>query len=113
METDPPSFKRAGIQAGVDDALRVAAKHFGVSVTDLGSARRTSLIHPARVWAAYLASRTNDENLASIARNLNRDVTIIAMYVRAQARLIAANEENFRLCCKLMRQTCKARRRLE
>lgn len=92
METDPPSPKRPGPQDGVDDALRVAAKYFGVSVADLRSSRRTSLIHPARAWAAYLASTTTDASFGTIGKSLRRDWPVMRIYARSCARKAKTTE---------------------
>lgn len=78
----------------IDEALRIVSEHFGVSVADMRSQRRTRHVHPARVWAAYLAVMTTDAGFAAIGRRFNRDHTVVRMYARACARAVADNQES-------------------
>lgn len=82
---------------GVGNELRIAAEHFGISLSDIRSQRRTRTIHPARLWAAYLASVTTDASFEIIGQHMRRDDAVIRMYVRARARDVADNESSARL----------------
>ena len=89
----------------VEAALRVAAGHFGVSVADIRSQRRTQTVHPARLWGAYLAAQTSGASVADIGAALDgRDETIISMYVRARGRNVDTDEESARLFDLLKRR---------
>jgi chromosomal replication initiation ATPase DnaA len=105
MKKNLQSMKSPERHLGIENALRIAADHFGVSVADLRSARRTSSVHPARVWAAYLASTTTDASFATIGESLRRDSTVVRMYARACARKATATAEGALLYAAL-----KARR---
>lgn len=78
----------------IDDVMRIVAEHFGVSVADIRSQRRSRDIHPARVWAAYLAAMTTDANFGAIGERFRRDHTVVRMYVRACARLVASDRRS-------------------
>ena len=82
----------------VNEVLRVVSEHFGVSVADIRSQRRTREVHPARVWGMYLACETTGSSFEEIGRKFGgRDYTIVRMAARACAREIAQSPESARL----------------
>ena len=82
-------------RTAIDDALRIVSEHFGVSVTDIRSQRRTRAVHPARVWGMYLACLTTGATFAAIGQAFGgRDGTIVRMAARACAREVAQNESS-------------------
>lgn len=78
----------------IDDVMRVVAEHFGVSVADIRSQRRSRDIHTARVWAAYLAVMMTDEVYETIGERFSRVPTVVRMYTRACARLVASDHQS-------------------
>lgn len=76
----------------VDEALRIAAAHYGVSLADIRSTRRTRVIHAARTWGMYLASRATGASCEDIGKRCgNRDHTIVRAVLRGRAREVAEN----------------------
>ena len=79
----------------VDDVLRIVNEHFGVSVADIRSQRRTATVHRARVWGMYLACMTTPATHEEIGKRFGgRDQTIVRMAARACARAIACKASN-------------------
>ena len=86
----------------VDNVLRVVSEQFGVSVADIRSQRRTRTVHPARLWAAYLACMTTSETFAAIGVRLGgRNENIIRMYARNRANAVTDDAESARLFSQL------------
>lgn len=82
----------------VNEALRIVSEHFGVSVSDIRSQRRTRDVHPARVWGMYLACETSGSSFEEIGQKFGgRDQTIVRMAARCCAREVAQNPESARL----------------
>lgn len=101
--------KTATPHKGVEKALRIAAAQFGVSVADIRSQRRTRAIHPARLWAAYLACMTTRATCAGIGARLGgRDESIIRMYARNRARAVENDEASARIF-RLLKARCFSR----
>jgi len=77
----------------ISTVLREVASHFGVTVRDIRSARRTRAILPARHAAAYLMHTLQGATAAEIGSRLGgRDYTTITMYCRAAARRAEVDE---------------------
>jgi|GEM_PF-6117243 len=86
----------------VDHVLHVVSAQFGVSVADIRSQRRTRTVHPARLWAAYLACMTTGETHAAIGARLGgRDESIIRMYARNRANAVTQDADSARLFSEL------------
>ena len=82
----------------VNEELRIVSEHFGVSVSDIRSQRRTHDVHPARVWGMYLACETSGSSFEEIGQQFGgRDPTIVRMAARCRAREVAQNPESARL----------------
>ena len=82
----------------VNEALQIVSEHFGVSVSDIRSQRRTHDVHPARVWGMYLACETSKASFEEIGQKFGgRDHTIVRMAARCRAREVARNPESARL----------------
>lgn len=94
----------------IDDVMRIVAAHFGVSVADIRSQRRSRDIHPARVWAAYLAAMMTDGAYETIGERFKRDHTVVRMYVRACARLVASDHQSATMVDLLRARVCEATR---
>ena len=90
----------------IDDVMRIVAAHFGVRVADIRSPRRSGDVHPARVWAAYLAAMTTDADFSAIGERFRRDHTVVRMYVRACARLVASDRQSAAMIDALHAQVC-------
>lgn len=73
------------LEASVEIAVvqAVVAKHFGVSVDDLRSRRRTRTLQVPRVIAVYLSDQLCGQNRIRIGEAFDgRDHTIVADYCR-------------------------------
>lgn len=94
----------------VEDVLRIVSGHFGVSVADIRSRRRTQAVHPAGVWGMYLACMTTDATFAQIGEHFGgRDQSIVRMCARACDRAAADDEDSARLFAALKAQRKNAR----
>jgi DnaA-like protein len=79
----------------VDEAMRIAAEHFGVSVADIQSRRRTADVHTARTWGMYLACVTTDASPEVIGERFGgRDHTIVSAVRRGRAREVRENGDS-------------------
>lgn len=88
-ETDPPE----PVRPKVEDIQRAVAKHYGVSRSDILSARRTANIVRPRQVAAYLAKKLTLRSLPEIGRRMGqRDHTTILSSVRKITRLLASDD---------------------
>lgn len=82
----------------LNDVLQTVAAHFGVSVADIRSQRRTRAVHGARVWGVYLASQTTSATFETIGQWFGgRDQTVVRMYARCCARAVAEHRDSARL----------------
>lgn len=75
----PPKVK-------VETIIRTVAKHYGVSFTDILSARRTTDVVKPRQVAAYLTKTITLRSLPEIGRRFGRDHTTILSSVRKITR---------------------------
>jgi len=79
----------------VDESLRIVAAHYGVSLADIRSTRRTRVVHAARTWGMYLASCTTGASCEDIGRRCgNRDHTIVRAVIRGRAREVEDNMDS-------------------
>lgn len=93
----------------IDNVVRIVAEQFGVSVADIRSQRRSRDIHPARVWAAYLAAMMTDADFETIGERFERDHTVVRMYARACARDVASNPQSAAMIDALSTRVREAR----
>ena len=79
-------------QNPVDLAMHVAGQHFGVTVTDIRSQRRSRTVHTARTWGMYLAAASTGASFEEIGKRFGgRDHTIVRAVARGRAREVADN----------------------
>ena len=77
----------------IDEAMRIAGEHFGVSVADIRSQRRTRDVHTARTWGMYLACVSTKASFEEIGLRFGgRDAGIVQAVMRGRARDVAGNE---------------------
>lgn len=76
----------------IDLAISVAGSHFGVSMSDIRSQRRSRDVHAARTWGMYLAAATAGASFEEIGKRFGgRDYTIVRAVARGRAREVADN----------------------
>lgn len=80
-----------GAQPSVDAIMRATGAHFGVTVIDIQSERRTQAIMRPRQIAAYLAKQLTTQSLPQIGRRMRRDRTTITDSVRKIEALRASD----------------------
>jgi chromosomal replication initiation ATPase DnaA len=78
----------------VDVAMRVAGKHFGVSIADIRSQRRSKDVHAARTWGMYLACATTEASYEEIGKHFRRDYMIVQAVERGRSHEIDDSKES-------------------
>ncbi|WP_084244677.1 helix-turn-helix domain-containing protein [Rhodoplanes sp. Z2-YC6860] len=78
----------------VDLAMRVAGEHFGVSIADIRSQRRSRNVHAARTWGMYLACATTEASYEEIGKHFRRDHTIVRVVERGRSHEIDDSKES-------------------
>jgi chromosomal replication initiator protein len=77
----------------IDDIQRKVADHFGISVTDMSSVRRTQAVARPRQVAMYLAKQLTSRSLPEIGRKFgNRDHTTVMHAVSRVTELMQRDD---------------------
>jgi chromosomal replication initiation ATPase DnaA len=84
----------------VEQAMRVVAAHFDVSVADIRSQRRSSAVHTARTWGMYLACESG-ASVEAVATAFNRDHPFVRAVARNRARDVSDSRPSARLLKEL------------
>lgn len=84
----------------VEQAMRVVAEHFDVSVADIRSQRRPSAVHTARTWGMYLACESG-ASFEEVAAAFNRDHAFVRAVARNRARDVTDSRPSARLLKEL------------
>ena len=80
-------------QPSVEAIMRAACAHFGVTLLDMQSHRRSKHINRPRQIAAYLANQLTSQSLPQIGRRMERDHTTIVHSIRRIETLRASDPQ--------------------